>query len=268
MEKKIVFCGGGNMAEGILRSILKAEVAEPELVTVSEPVEDRRVYLEETYGVMTEADASDEFETAEIIIIAVTPNIVPVVTKSLDGKITGRTMILSIAAGIPIAALEEQLGKDKKIARVIPNTLNQVKEGYSAYALNENCGEKEKEDVEEILGALGQVMPLKEDLFNAFSTFACAGPLWVYKEIEALINAGVYSGFSRQDARKIVLKNMQGAAKVLELTGEHPAVKVDQMTSPGGVTIEALKTLEDCAFDSAILKSVKAGIDKADTFDD
>lgn len=267
MSKKIVFYGGGNMAEGILRGVLNHQVVSPENITVSELVPARCTYLSETYGVSAVTDASEEVKEADAVIIAVNPPQVPVVAENLKALVSGETVVISIAAGVTIESIASHLGDDKKIVRVMPNTLNQSGSGYSAACLNDNCSEQDKDTVDEILRALGQVMYIKENMFNPFTCFSNVGPLWAYKMIEALTDAGVYVGFSRTDARSIVIKNMIGAASVLEITGEHPAVKVDQMTSPGGVTIEALKVLQEEGFSTALINSVAAAYNKVNAIE-
>lgn len=262
MCNKIVFCGGGNMAEGILRGLLRNETAAPSDITVKELLPARCEYLKETYGVTAVTSADEAIKAADIVIIAVTPQFVPLVASEIKPLINEKTLVISIAAGVTIETVENHVGNEHKVVRVMPNTLNQSGNGYSAACMNANCDEQDKETVTDVLNALGQGMFIKEEMFNTFTAFCNVGPLWFYKTVETLIDAGVYVGFSRQDARKMVLKNMLGVVGVLEATGEHPAVKVDQMTSPGGITIEALKVLEDKGFSSALLDSVSACYNK------
>lgn len=267
MNKKIVFCGGGNMAEGIMRGLLSKEVVTPKNVTVNEIFPNRCEHLSKTYGVFAVKDASDAIKEADMIIIAVNPPQVPSVTKVLKTLINEKTIILSIAAGITIETLESQVGSDKKVLRVMPNTLIQSGNGHSAACINGNIDDNDKEFITAILNALGQTMYIKEDMFNTFTAFSCSGPLWIYKTVEALIDAGVYVGFSRTEARNIVIKNMLGVAQVLDTTGVHPAVKVDEMTSPGGITIEGLKSLQQEGLASAVITSVTAAVKKANSIE-
>lgn len=267
MNRKIVFCGGGKMAEGIIRDALRENFVSSEDIIVHDPASTRRKYLIETYGVKAVTDVESAVKDANIIIIAVTPKYVPSVTTVLKPIVNDQTIILSIAAGITTESLAEQLGTRKKIVRVVPNTLGQSGYGYSAYYLNDQCEENDKTVVEKLLSTLGQLMPIPEDMFNMFSSFSNVGPLWLYKTVEALIDAGVYIGLSRENARNIVLMNMLGTATVLKETGEHPAAKVDQMASPGGVTIEAWRTLQKTGFSSAIIDSVTAGFEKTNMLD-
>ncbi len=265
MNKKVVFYGGGNMAEGILKCLLKKGIFQAEDLTIAEVVPARREYLTETYKLKAVADASAEIKEADLVIIAVLPSMVADISAKLKDLLKDGAIVMSIAAGISIHVIEERLKPESKAVRIMPNTLSQSGNGYSALCINQYCTDEDKAFIEEIVSSLGQVMPLDDDMFNLFSAFSCTGPLWVYKTIEALINAGVHSGFSRAASRDIVIKNMIGAAMVLDMSGDHPAARVDQMTSPAGSTIEALTVLEEEAFASAILKSVAASVDKTNS---
>lgn len=265
MEKKIIFCGGGNMAEGVIRSLLNKGTAASEDITVSELNPERCKYLKESYNVEALVDASEAIRNADIAFIAVLPKIVPIVAKTLKGLTQKNTLFISIAAGVKTEELEEMLGADRKIVRVMPNTLNLSGNGHSAVALNAAVSAEEKEIVTEILNSLGQTMFLPENMFNEFTAFSCSGPMWIYQMADALIDAGVYSGFSRADARNIVIKNMLGAAMILDETGTSPKDMVNAMCSPGGVTIEGYKSLIDNGFASSIMQSVKDAVKKANS---
>lgn len=265
MNKKIVFCGGGNMGEGIMGGILKKKVIAPKNITVSELMQERCDYLSKTHGVSAVTNANDAIKEADMVIIALLPQHVSSVAKTLKELTKENAIIISIAAGITIETLEAQLGSGKKIVRVMPNTLISSGNGHSAACVNGNIDDVDKKFVTEILNALGQTMYIRENLFDTFTAFSCSGPLWLYKAAEALIDAGVYAGFSRVEARNIVIKNMLGVAQVLEDTGAHPATKVDEMTSPGGVTIEGFKRLQQDGFMSAIMNSVDDAVRKANS---
>lgn len=265
MSKKIVFCGGGNMAEGVIRSMITRNVAESTDITVSELNPERCAYLESTYSVKALTDASAAIKEADIVFIAVLPKIVPIVAKTLKDAVKKDVLIISIAAGVKIAEMEEMLGAEKKIVRVMPNTLNKSGNGHSAVALNANITDEEKEEVTRILNSLGQTMYLPENMFNEFTAYSCSGPLWFYQMADALIDAGVYSGFSRADARNIVIKNMLGVAMVLDETGAAPKDMVNAMCSPGGVTIEGYKSMVDRGFAAAVMGSVKDAVNKANS---
>lgn len=263
MKKNIVFCGGGNMAEGVLRSMLNKEVATSADITVSELNPTRCEYLKKTYGVEALVDASGSFGSADIVIIAVLPKIVPVVAESLKNTTKKDALFISIAAGVKIEEIAKILGEGRKIVRVMPNTLNKSGNGYSAVTPNKNVTDEEFALVTEILNSLGQTLRITEDKFNEFSAYSCTGPIWLYQMADALIDAGVYTGFSRAEATSMVIKNMLGVAMVLDETGATPKEMGNAMCSPGGITIEAYKSLIDNGFAHAVMQSVKDAVDKS-----
>lgn len=207
--------------------------------------------------------AAEAIKAADLIIIAVLPLHVASVTSAIGNLIKEETLVLSIAAGVTMDTLEGQLGGDKKIARVMPNTLSLSGKGYSTVCLNSKVSPEEKEIVTTIINGLGKTMYISEEMFDTFTAFSCSGPMWLYKTADALINAGVYEGFSRSDARNMVLENMLGAAALLQITGDDPSARVNEMCFPGGVTIEGFKSLQEQGFDSAIMTSVDKAVKKA-----
>ncbi len=263
MDKKVLFCGGGNMAENIMRSFLTKGVTGPENVTVQELLQDRCDYLKDEYKVNAVTDASAYMDGTDLFLIAVHPDQVDSVTRVIKDHIKDGAIVLSIAAGVTVATLEEKVGSDKKVVRVMPNTLSQAGSGYSAVCTNGNVDADDKKYVSAMLDALGQTMYIEESMFDTFTAFSCSGAMWVYKLVEALIDAGVYVGFSRKYARNIVVRNLMGVGGILDITGAHPCVKVDELSSPGGVTVEGLKVLESKGFKSAVVESMDAAVSKA-----
>lgn len=263
MSKKVVFYGGGNMAAGIIGGLIDNQTVAPTDITVSELFSQRCEYLTKTYGVTAVTNASEAVKTADMVIIAVNPVHVSSVTQTIKPLISAQTIVLSIAAGITIETIESQLGSDKKVIRVMPNTLIQAGNGHSAACVNKNIDDTDKEFITAILNSLGQTMYIREEMFGAFTAFSCSGPMWFYKTVEALIDSGVYVGFSRAEARNIVIKNMLGVAQVLELSGDQPTERVHEMCSPGGVTIEGFKVLQQEGLAASFMTSIEAAVNKA-----
>jgi len=195
---KVVFCGGGPMGEGILGGLIHNGGVAAKDITVNELSDVRIAYLTKTYGVTATKDANTALKQADLIIIAVNPAQVPSVTKNLKPILNKDTIVISIACGVALETLEGQLGSDKKILRVMPNTLIQSGNGYSAACINANITERDKALITKVLNALGQTMYVKENMFETFTAFCCTGPIWFYKTVEALIDAGVY-GKARQE---------------------------------------------------------------------
>lgn len=263
MDQKIVFCGGGNMGTSILSAMLRSGKYHEENITVMEVVPERCEYLKNNYGVEAKGDCSTEIHEADVIIIAVNPPQVPAVTPIIRKNAQESAIIISIAAGVTLESLAGGLSKNSKIVRVMPSALSQVCKGYSAATPNKNMNDADCEVVTSIMKTLGEAEYIEESEFGAFTAFASTGPLWMYKMIEAMVDAGVYIGIGRAAAKNYVLQNMMGVAELLEETGVDPIQKVYQMESPGGVTIEGATVLEEEKFSTAILKSIVAANNKA-----
>lgn len=147
---------------------------------------------------------------------------------------------------------------NNNVAKAKDVTVNELLEVRRTY-IAETYG------VAAVLNALGQTMYVTEDMFETFTAFCCTGPIWLYKTVETLVDAGVYAGFSRMESRNMVIKNILGVAQVLDNTGAYPAKQVDDMTSPGGVTIEALQVLQQKGFAGTLMSSVDAAVKKANS---
>ena len=265
MEHKIVFLGGGNMAEGIINGFISNGNVSPANITVKEPVDARRAYLTEKYGISASVDPADEVRNADILIIAVVPKFVSDVTAYLAPLVNEKQIIISIAAATKIEKIAQTLGADKKIIRMTPNTMIATQSGYSAMCFNANCTAEDKETAKSYVQYLGQIQEISEDLFNAFTSYCNVGPLFCYQLMEALTDAGVYVGFPRAVAKDMAVKNMLGAAKLIDATGLEPSAKTEMMTSPAGVTIESLRALKQTGFQSSVMESVIAGFNKTNS---
>lgn len=216
-NKKIVFCGCGPMGEGILGGLLNNNVAKAKDVTVNELLEVRRTYIAETYGVAAIENASDALRAADLVIIAVNPAQMPKVAQTIRPLIKKACIVMSIACGVSLGTLAGMLGDDKKILRVMPNTLIKSGNGYSAACVNPNIDEEDKKLITAVLNALGQTMYVTEDMFETFTAFCCTGPIWLYKMVEALVDAGVYAGFSRDVCGQLHQGLYQGQSGLLLL---------------------------------------------------
>lgn len=245
IDKKIVFYGGGKMTESIIRGLLSNDTVKAENITVGEMVPARCSYLSDTYAVTAVTDPSQAIKAADMVLIGVNPPQIPSVTGVLKTVLNEETIVMSFACGVKIKVLEDQLGSDKKIVRLVPNTLSQSGNGCSLAHGNGNLREADNAFVDHLLRGLGKVLYMEEAKFDSFQGYGCTGPLWVYKFIEAMIDAGIYVGFTRDEARELILENMMGVVKILQETGASPTAKIEELTSPGGVTIEALRALQE-----------------------
>ncbi|HCU08134.1 MAG TPA: pyrroline-5-carboxylate reductase [Clostridiales bacterium] len=268
MDKKILFVGGGQMAEGIISGLLRQGVFPPEHISVSDVVPQRLIHLKTTYSIVPAEDITKSAHSADVIFLAVRPQDAATACAGLADILSAHQDILlaSIVAGVDLATLTSYTAPGQKIVRIMPNTLIKAQNGFSAACANAHVGPEDRQLIQRMLEALGQVMFLNEAKYDLFTAYSCVGPMYLYLMMHALIQAGVRTGFSREESYAITIKNTLGAAQMLELTGDHPLQRIDTMTSPGGVTIDALASLEEDAFVGTIMKSVKASVDKTLSF--
>ncbi len=262
---RIAFIGGGIMAEAIIGGIIESKIAPPSDVNVGEPVEPRRQYLEQTYGLTTHTSNLDALKGAGLSVLAVKPQSLPYALPELRGKIAPGNTVLSIVAGATMKTLVDGLGHESVI-RVMPNTPAQISAGMSVWTASASVPAEAKETTRRILGTLGEEHYADDEkLIDMATALSASGPAYVFMFVEALIDAGVYLGMARDVARKLALQTVLGSTQLVKETGKHPAELKDMVTSPGGTTIEAVRALEDGGFRAAIFAAVNAAFEKSKT---
>ncbi len=244
------------MAEAIISGLLKAEIVKPEAVIVSDPAPERRNLLQQKYAVSTYYDNLAVVERAEIIVLAVKPQIISQVLAELSLDFPRDRLLISIAAGVTLRDLEQSLPHGTPIIRAVPNTPCLIGEGITALAVNQAVTPEDLEKAERIFQATGEVLSLPEKLLDAVTAVSGSGPAYVYLFIEALIDGGVKVGLPRELARKLAVRTVLGSAKMVHATGKHPAELKDMVTSPGGTTIAALFALEQGNLRSTVMNAV------------
>ena len=260
---RISFIGGGVMAEAMLAGILDAGVASASDIRIGEPVESQRTYLAEKYGASAHADNLDALEDADIVILAVKPQSLPEVMADIRGRLDSRQTVLSIMAGVRMETLV--VGLDHaSVIRVIPNTPAQIRAGMSVWTASEEVPEDMVAAGRDILGTVGEELYVADEkLIDMATALMSSGPAYVFLFIEALIDAGVYLGVSRDVSRKLVLQMVSGSTRLVAETGRHPADLKDMVTSPGGTTAEALLTFDRGGFRGVVIDAVAAAYEKS-----
>ena len=261
--EKILFIGAGNMAEGIIAGLIKDSIYQKNQIYIDEALEARRLLMKDRYGLNIHEGSYQEYG---VIVLAVRPQDFTDVSTKLKGALHHDTIVLSVCAGIDIAQMENEIGKEHKIVRVMPNVLIEVKHGYSAACINDKIEAEDKKVIQNILDSLGQTEFISESLFNEFTAFSCAGPAYVMYFLNAMIDAGVQAGFSREMSSNFVCENLIGSALTIRDGDKHPYQITDAMTSPAGVTIEGLHALNEYGFSGAVQSAVLRAVDKANSF--
>ena len=260
-NKKIGFIGGGNMAEAMIKGLLSASFIEAKNVFVSEPSEAKRDTLHAEYKIKVSADNRELVKKCDIIILAVKPQIVQKVLRDIASLVGRDKLVISIAAGVPIAIMDDVLrgGKNKKfsIVRTMPNTPALVQEGVTAIASGEHVRKIDVKIVHRIFEAVGRTVDVEEDQLDAVTGLSGSGPAYIFMLIEALSDAGVKMGLSREVANTLTIQTVLGSAKLARESGKHPGELKDMVTSPAGTTISGLHALEEGSFHTTLMNAVE-----------
>jgi pyrroline-5-carboxylate reductase len=214
--------------------------------------------------VATTTDNIEVVRTSDIIIYAVKPQIIAKVLKETADFLDMRKLIISIAAGVPLAAIESVLNKDLRLIRVMPNVAVAVREGATAVAAGAHASQDDVKLAMAIFDSVGKSIFLKEnDLMDAITGLSGSGPAYIFMIVDALADAGVKVGLSRQDALFLASQTILGAAKLLQETGAHPGQLKDSVTSPGGTAIAGLHTLEKGGLRTTLINAVEAATNRS-----
>lgn len=265
LDKKVLFIGGGNMAEGIIRGLINTNTVEANNIIVSEIIEDRQKYLSDTYHLNITLNVNESIKESDVIVLAVRPQDAKGVVDSIKDDLNDTQIFISICAGIDLDRLNEWTN-NKKLARVMPNVLIEARHGYSGVCISDKITKDDEAIISELLNAIGQTIFINENLFNEFTAFSCAGPAYVLYFAAAMIDAGVEAGFSRKDATAMTIENLIGTGMMLDATKKNPYQITDTMTSPAGVTIEGLHVLAKEGFNGIVMDCVRAAINRGKEF--
>lgn len=250
------------MGEAILSRLLDRNLYSPENVIVSDPLQQRRDYLQNTYGVNV-TDENQAIFTAGTILLAIKPQILDRVVSELSGvEKTPETLVLSILAGMPLPRLEAAF-PGCAIVRAMPNTPATVGAGMTAIAPGTGVSTEQIERAKTIFTAVGEVVEVPESLMDAVTGLSGSGPAFVALLVEALADGGVASGLPRAIASQLAVQTVLGTAKLLQETELHPAQLKDRVTSPGGTTIAGVTALEAGGFRAAAIAAVKAAYERS-----
>jgi len=263
LREKLVFIGGGNMAEALVKGMLEAGLLSSSQILISDKDKKRLQYWKEKLGIPTTEENAEGVRFAEVVILAVKPPTVDDALQSCLSAFTRDKLLISIVAGTTTSYLENIFPHPLRVVRVMPNLPVLVREGISALATGRYV---QKEDVlltENIFRAVGEVVIVPENLMEAVTGLSGSGPAYVFVILEALADAGVLEGLPREMALKLAIQTVIGASRMAQLTGEHPAVLKDRVTSPGGTTIAGLQILETEGLRGTIMKAVAASTQRA-----
>lgn len=257
MTRTIGFVGAGNMAEAMIRGLLRGSDFAAAQVSASGPREERMRELRDAYGI--DATTDNKIPAgAQIVVLSVKPQILSRVLDEIAGTIAPDALVISIAAGVPVAAIQSRLAAGTRVVRAMPNTPALVDAGATAIAGGEHARDSDLEDAKRIFDAVGLTVILEETQLDAVTGLSGSGPAYVFLILEALSDAGVKVGLSRRTSQLLAAQTLLGSAKLLLETNEHPGKLKDMVTSPGGTAITGLHTLEHGGVRTTLMNAVEA----------
>ena len=262
-DLQIGFIGYGSMAEGMIGRIIRKRITRRENIGATGPHEKRAEELGRTYGIWAGTDNVSLAESAPVIVLSVKPKDAPSVFTQLRGRIPQSTLVISIMAGISLGELMEGLGT-RNVIRTMPNTPGKIGAGFTGWTASPEIGDDKMAIVRKILSSLGKEQYFKNEyLLHAVTAAASSAVAFVCEFTQALISAAAYLGLSWGDAREIVIEVMKGTIALIEKPRAHPAVLRDEVSSPGGTTVEGLRILEEGRFRFTVLEAVRAAFKKS-----
>ena len=260
---KIAFLGAGAMGEAMVQGLLKQGMADKEHLIAADPSKERGRILHETFGIETTTDNEAAIRGANLIVLSVKPQVLGAVLGHLKGKIPSGALVLSIVAGARIETIVNGLAH-ASVVRSMPNTPAQISEGITVWMASASVSTEQREQAKLLLQALGEEVEAKdEDELDMATAISGTGPAYVFLFMEALVDAAVHLGFSRQVAEQLVTQTVRGSVDYYRASPNHLARLRNQVTSPGGTSAEALYYLEKAGFRTAISRAVWAAYQRS-----
>lgn len=265
---KLAFIGCGVMAESIIAGLLRKELVQAKQIVATHPRENRRKELGEKYGIEVFEENSDAVKNIRgnensIIALCVKPQRIKGVLEELKGVVVPNQMVVSIIAGAKIEMISETLD-NKKIVRAMPNTPSQIGAGITAWTCTEEVSDEEKSQIKALLTALGKELHVEtENMIDMATSLSATGPTYIFLVMEALTDAGVHLGFSREMAKELVQETMLGSVLFAMESHKHPAELRNMVTSPGGTSADAIYQMEKGGLRTVLSKAVYAAYQRA-----
>ncbi|MFL5915106.1 MAG: pyrroline-5-carboxylate reductase [Gaiellaceae bacterium] len=263
MNKKIAILGGGRIGEALLSGLLSSGWREASEIVITNRGAERVAELHESYGVEATADNAAAIAGAGIVVVAVKPQDIDALLVQIGAHLTTEQTVVSVAAAIPTAYIEERIADGVPVVRAMPNAPATVHEGMAGICAGSHAGDDQLALAEELLSHLGRVVRVPETWMDAITAVSGSGPAYFALLAEAMIEAGILLGLSREISTTLVVQTMFGTAKQLRDQGMHPVELRESVTSPGGTTIAAIRELEQAGVRAAFLNAIQAAMDRA-----
>ncbi len=262
-QSRFAFLGSGVMAEAILQGLLNQDMVQPEQIVCADPQARRRAELNSRYGVLGTAHNAEAVEGADVVVLSIKPQVLGKVMAGLHGSLHPGQLVLSIVAGASLDSLCRGLDH-RQVVRIMPNTPARIGQGMSVWTATPEVQGPDLDRARCILQALGrEIFVSNEDELDMATALSGTGPAYVFLFMEALVDAGVHLGFSRQVARELVLQTVRGSVEFALQSPAHLAELRNQVTSPGGTSAEALYQMEKGSLRTILSKAVFAAYNRS-----
>jgi pyrroline-5-carboxylate reductase len=254
----VAFLGGGRMGEALISGLIRSGGRTADEIVVTARREERARELAERHGVSATLHNPDAVERAKALVLMVKPQDMETLLEQIADSVTSDHLVVSFAAGIRTSFVEKRLTEMVPVVRVMSNVAVLVDEAMSVVAAGQQAEDKHLAVAEELLGYVGRVLRLKETHLDAITATSGSGPAYFFLLAEAMIEACILLGLSRDVATELIIQTMLGSAKMLRDTGKHPVELREMVTSPGGTTIAAIRHLEEAGVRAAFLNAIDA----------
>jgi len=259
----IGFIGAGNMAEALIRGLVRGGHVPANRITASGPRRERLDELARSYGIAVTTDNRELARSAGVIVLSVKPQILDKVLREVGDQLEPGTLVISIAAGVDTEAIETMIADGVRVIRAMPNTPALVGAGATAIAPGKHASETDLATAKAMFDAVGITVVLDESHLDAVTGLSGSGPAYIFLILEALADAGVKVGLARRNAQLLAAQTVMGSAKMLLETDEHVGRLKDMVTSPGGTAIAGLHTLEQGGLRTTLINAVETATKRA-----
>lgn len=258
MSRKVAFLGGGNMGEALISGLIRSGGRGAAEIMVTNRRQERAQELAGKYGVAATLDNAEAARWAEVLVLMVKPQDMEFLLEQVREHVTPRHLVISFAAGVRTSFVQKHLPEDVPVVRVMSNVPVMVDEAMSVISPGSYATDDHLLVAEELLGYVGRVLRLTETHLDAVTATSGSGPAYFFLLAEAMIEACILLGLSRDVSTELIIQTMLGSAKMLRDTGKHPVELREMVTSPGGTTIEAIRRLEEAGVRAAFLNAIDA----------
>ena len=260
---RLAVLGCGKMGEALVGGLLASGWRRPEEIVVTTRQAERLAALQDRYGVDGSLDNASAVGGASVVVLAVKPQDIEVLLSDISDHVSSEQTILSVVAAIPTSFIEGRLSGKVPVVRAMPNTPSVVHEGMAGIAAGKFAEDKDLAVATEVLGHVGRVVTVAENYLDAVTAISGSGPAYFALLAEAMIEAGILLGLSREISTDLVVQTMLGSAKLLRDEHMHPVELREMVTSPGGTTIRAIRVLEQSGVRAAFLNAIQAAMERS-----